>query len=186
MKALMYMLLVLSSNLVLADTNQLQNTTFSQYVDKAGNISLPTDYRATWTHIGSWLVADKKAPGHGFHDVYMQPEAAAYYRNTQQYADGTVMIKEVRKLEEAFKTTGKAQWAGDIKVWFVMVKDTQGRFKDNLHWADGWGWALFENKEKAETLKNVSVGYEITCKGCHLPAKQTDSVFIEGYPTLTE
>ncbi|MFT5163042.1 MAG: hypothetical protein ACI9FJ_001623 [Alteromonadaceae bacterium] len=26
---------------------------------------------------------------------------------------------------------------GSIKQWFVMIKDTKGRFKDNPVWGDG-------------------------------------------------
>lgn len=78
------------------------------------------------------------------------------------------------------KTTGPALWAGDTQVWFVMIKDTQGRF-DSPHWANGWGWALIKPDNPAA---NVSESFEQTCMGCHTPAQGTDWVFVEGYPTL--
>lgn len=160
----------------------LAANTFSSLIDKQGNISLPTKYRQDWSHIGSWIVEDENAPGYGFHDVYTQPEAVKKYLETKTFADGTVLVKEVRGIHSAPKTTGLAQWAGDMKVWFVMVKDTKGRF-DNQHWQKGWGWALFEAKNPQ---KNVSEGFMKSCLGCHTPAANTDWVFKEGYPTLNE
>ena len=163
--------------------SELSEQTYRQLVDKAGNIKLPESYRQNWTHLGSLLVADPKAPGHGFHDVYAQPQAVLAYRQTGKFPDGTVLVKEVRKVKSAVLPTGKAQWAGDINIWFVMIKDTQGRFKGNPHWAEGWGWALYEAKSSAI---NVSKSFREACKACHIPAKQTDWVFIGGYPTLAK
>lgn len=160
---------------------ELESSTFKTWVDKAGVIHLPENYRQTWSHLGSWIITDKKAPGHGMHDVYIQPEALAHYQSTGKFPDGSVLIKEVRRIKRGIKTTGEALWAGDIKIWFVMVKDNQNRFEDNPHWANGWGWALFE---KAAPSKNVSKGFAESCLGCHLPAQSTDWVFVEGYPSL--
>jgi len=63
-----------------------------------------------------------------------------------------------------------------------MVKDTKGRFKNNPIWGDGWGWALFKTDD---TSKNASNDYKADCLGCHMPAKQNDWIYVEGYPTLT-
>ena len=122
------------------DLGNLSEQTYSQLVDKAGNIKMPASYRQNWTHLGSLLVADPKAPGHGFHNVYAQPEAVKAYRQTGKFPDGTVLVKEVDKVKTGTMTTGEAQWAGDVNIWFVMVKDSKGRFKGNGHWAEGWGW----------------------------------------------
>ena len=69
----------------------------------------------------------------------------------------------------------------DIKIWFVMIKDSKGRFPGNDLWGDGWGWALFEAKEPA---RNVATDYKTDCKLCHVPAKKDDWVYIRGYPVL--
>lgn len=45
-------------------------TTFRDYVDNEGNITLPANARLNWVHLGSWVVNDADAPGAGFHDVY--------------------------------------------------------------------------------------------------------------------
>ncbi len=157
------------------------NETFETLVDEKGNIRLPENYRQNWGHMGSWTVLNESAPGHGFHDVYSQQDAIKAYRENGQFPDGSVLVKEVRQVESGEQTTGHAQWAGDVKIWFVMIKDEKGRFPDNKHWKEGWGWALYEAQNP---LKNVSQGFEQSCFACHAPAKQTDWVFVDGYPSL--
>jgi cytochrome c len=146
-----------------------------------GEIRLPADYRAKWAHLGSWVVMDSKAPGHGFHDVYTQPETVAEFRKTGKFPDGATLIKEIRTLAADDLTTGKAVWADKPAVWFVMVKDTQGRFKQSKLWGEGWGWALFKADAPA---KNVATDFRQDCIDCHTPAKGDDWVFVRGYPTL--
>ncbi len=160
--------------------NDLATTTYRDYVDAEGNISLPSNVRNSWVHLGSWVVNDADAPGAGFHDVYTQPEAAQIYRETGEFADGTVLVKEIRSIESGTKTTGPALWAGEPQIWFVMVKDNQNRF-DGPHWGKGWGWGLYKADNPAV---NVSESFEVTCMGCHIPAQDTGWVFVEGYPTL--
>lgn len=150
-------------------------------VESDGSINLPKNYRQDWVHLGTWLVDDAEAPGHGIHDVYTQPDAAQAYRAVGKFPDGAVIVKEVRKIESDTLTTGFAQWSGDVNVWFVMVKDDKRRFRDHPHWGEGWGWALFEAKNPA---LNVSKSYQETCIACHTPAKDNDWVYLQGYPTL--
>lgn len=169
---------------VLASFSQattLSEQTYSNWVDADGSLLLPDYQRTDWAHLGSWIIRDEAAPGYGFHDVYMQAEALRHFRQTGQFADGTVIIKEVRHIRSGIKTTGAAEWAGDITIWFVMIRDRRGRFRNDVHWASGWGWALFKTSDKRG---NISSGFEQSCKGCHLPAQATDWVFTEGYPSL--
>jgi hypothetical protein len=90
-------------------------------------------------------------------------------------------VKEVTRVGSAKLTTGQSHWATDVKLWFVMVKDSKGRFPGNDLWGDGWGWALFKANEPA---RNVATDHEIDCKPCHVPAKKDDWVYIRGYPVL--
>ena len=164
-----------------SQASDLATKTYTAYVNKTGEIRLPENYRQHWSHLGSWAVNDVKAPGYGFHDVYTQPEVVKAFLETGQFPDGAVLIKEVRKMSSRTLTTGPAIWAGDTAVWFVMIKDTKGRFKGNANWGEGWGWALYEAGNRKV---NTSKGYLESCLPCHVPAKQTGWVYIEGYPTL--
>ena len=155
---------------------------FSAYVDDTGQISRPEDVRTRFVHLGSWAVNDADSAARGFHDVYTEPETVEHYRKTGQFPDGATLVKEIRQLEQSDMTTGKGVMYGSAPaVWFVMVKDATGRFADNPLWGDGWGWALFKADDPA---KNVATSYEADCMSCHVPAADTDRVFIQGYPTL--
>ncbi len=160
---------------------QEKGKTFSPFVDDQGRISLPKDYQSQWVYLGAWAVPMEKAPAQGFHVVFTQKESVEGYKKTGQFPDGAVLVKEIRKINSGEMTTGHAYWAGDIVQWFVMIKDKKGRFKNNPNWGDGWGWALFKAEDPN---KNVSTSFQKDCIGCHVPAKNTDWIYVQGYPTL--
>ena len=149
-------------------------------VDGTGNIRRPQDYRDRYPTLGTFVVLDPTA-GDQMHNTYASPGTTEYYRKTGKYADGTVLVKEVFGTDHARMTTGDAHWASGTKVWFVMIKDEKGRYRGNPLWGDGWGWALFKSDAPD---KQVATDYKKDCLGCHVPAKATDWVYIQGYPVL--
>ena len=148
-------------------------------VDKAGNIQKPSDFRDRYQAIGTYMVLDPK--GNQMHVTYASPGAAESYRKTGKFPDGTVLVKEIFATDHAQMTTGDAHWASGTKVWFVMIKDEKGRYSDNPLWGDGWGWALFKSDAPD---KQVATDYKKDCLGCHIPARGTDWVYVQGYPVL--
>lgn len=154
---------------------------FSPYVDEAGNISRPRNYRDGWTHLGSYFVMNESPRGHGIHQVYTEKRYIDAYNATGQWPDGAVIVKEVLYTAGDQLTTGAASWATEPNVWFVMVKDQQGRFPGNPLWGSGWGWALFE---AASPDAQVAANYKQDCLNCHMPARKTDWVYIQGYPSI--
>jgi cytochrome c len=126
------------------------------------------------------VINDAEAPGYGFHDVYTQPEVVKTFLETGQFPNGTVLIKEVRKIISRTLTTGPVVWAGDTSVWFVMIKDTKGRFKDSANWGEGWGWACLKPKPEHQYIQRLSGKLpSLPCAG-----KTNRLGYIEGYPTL--
>jgi len=157
---------------------------FSPYVNDKGQINLPKNFRSEFVHLGSWAVTDEKSAAHGFHDVYTERKSLDHYRKTGKFPDGATLVKEIRKLETGPLTTGNpVHWAGSPAVWFVMIKDGKGRFPGNPLWEDGWGWAMYKSDDP---LKNVATSYRADCQACHIPAAQTDRVFVQGYPLLNK
>ena len=155
---------------------------FSPYVTKDGGILLPAEYREKFLHLGTWAVATKPdKPVHELHNVYSRPEDIQAYRKDGKFPDGAVLVKEITNVGSDKMTTGQSTWSKDDKIWFVMIKDSKGRFPKNDLWAEGWGWALFEAKDPK---RNVATSFETDCKICHIPAKKDDWVYIRGYPVL--
>jgi Cytochrome P460 len=149
-------------------------------VDKTGNIRKPDGYRDLYQMLGTFAVTDMNGDT-DMHYTYASPGAAEYYRKNKKFADGTVLVKEVFATDHAQLTTGDAHWASAIKVWFVMIKDGKGRYPGNPLWGNGWGWALFKSDAPD---KQVATNYKKDCLGCHVPAKATDWIYVQGYPVL--
>lgn len=155
---------------------------FSPYVKPDGSISLPKKFR-TWAFLGTWVVASEKGADSAsqLHNVYTQPETIEAYRKQGTFPDGAVIVKELLKTETGKMTTGQVSWAHEVTGWFVMIKDTKGRYADNKLWGDGWGWVLFSADNPT---KPVTKNYKIECIPCHLPAKNNDWIYVRGYPDL--
>jgi len=154
---------------------------FSPYVDSAGSIRFPQGFQTSMVHLGSWFVPEGEASG--FHDVYTEKASVEAFRNSGKFPDGATLVKVLRSARAADYTTGKqVRHATDsVKQWFVMIKDSKGRFAGSPNWGDGWGWALFKTDDVG---KNASGDYKKDCLGCHVPAKDKDWVYTEAYPVL--
>ena len=172
-------LIILASYKVQSQSNSGSNG--FDLVDKAGIIRKPADYRDRYQALGVFSVADLNGAV-DLHYTYAPPGTAEYYRKNGKFADGTVLVKEVFGTEHGQMTTGEVHWAKATKVWFVMVKDEKGRYPGNPLWGDGWGWALYKSDAPD---KQVATDSKKDCLGCHVPAKQTDWVYVQGYPVLS-
>jgi Cytochrome P460 len=171
--------------LILAGYQQVKSQSNSSYsgwdlVDKAGIIRKPADFRDLYQILGVYTPVDFNNNTE-MHYTYASPGTAEYYRKTGKFADGTVLVKEVFATDHAQLTTGDAHWATGTKVWFIMIKDEKGRFSGNPLWGDGWGWALYKSDAPD---KQVATDFKKDCLGCHVPAKATDWVYVQGYPVL--
>jgi hypothetical protein len=147
-------------------------------VDKDGNIRRPADVRDTYQALGTFSVVDLNGETE-LHYTYASPGTAEYYRKNGKFAEGTVLVKEVFATDHGQMTTGEAHWASGTKVWFVMIKDEKG--SGNPLWGYGWRWALFKSDAPD---KQVSTDFKKDCRGCHVPAKATEWVYVQGYPVL--
>ncbi len=176
------MLLMLSASTTLyAESEPVP--TLSPNVTEDGSIRFPQDFQTRMVHLGSWFVADGDASG--FHDVYTETESLEAYRKNGKFPDGATLVKLLRESKTGKYTTGNqvSHATTGVKQWFVMVKDSSGRFVKRPEWGDGWGWALFK---PGQTQKNAVTNYKTDCLGCHVPARDKDWLYTEAYPVLKE
>jgi hypothetical protein len=151
-------------------------------VDGNGNIHVPDAYRTTYGFLGSWAVAADEGPGaKQLHLVYASPGAVDAYRKNGRFPDGAVLVKEVYLTSTGEMTTGTVSHAHSLKGWFVMVRDSKGRYAGNKLWGDGWGWSWFDAANPART---TSTNYKSDCLSCHIPAHASDWIYVGGYPPL--
>jgi Cytochrome P460 len=151
-------------------------------VDAEGNLRVPLDYRTTYEALGSWAIAADEGRGSKeLHFVLASPGSIEAYRKDGRFPDGTVLVKEVFETATKDMTTGTVSHAEKLKGWFVMVKDSASRYPGNALWGDGWGWSWFD---AADPTKTTSTDYRLNCKSCHVPARATDWIYVDGYPAL--
>ena len=146
----------------------------------SGDLRVPTNFRETYRYLGTWAVANEDAAGSKeLHIVYASPGAVEGHRATGKFPDGATLVKEVFEATTGPKTTGTVSHATVLKGWFVMVKDSKSSYPGNKLWGDGWGWAWFD---QGAPTKTTSTDYKNECLTCHVPAKATDWIYVEGYP----
>jgi Cytochrome P460 len=151
-------------------------------VDAHGDLHVPDAYRTTYQALGSWAVAADHGKGSKeLHVVYASPGTIAAYRESGHFPDGAVLVKEVFDAATGKMATGTVSRAEKLKGWFVMMKDTKGRYAGNKLWGDGSGWSWFD---AANPAKTTSTDYKTDCQPCHVPARTSDWVYVVGYPPL--
>ena len=151
-------------------------------VDDAGNLHVPDAYRATYELLGGWAVAaDERQGSKELHVVYASPGTITAYRKDGLFPDGAVLVKEVFQATTGQMTTGTVSRAETLKGWFVMMRDSKGRHATNKLWGDGWGWSWFDS---ANPSKTTSTDYKTDCQSCHVPARVSDWIYVNGYPPL--
>jgi hypothetical protein len=145
-------------------------------VDKTGQIRMPGDFQNTFRSLGTiWNLDAKK--GDQIHSAYASPGAVEWYRRSGKFPDGAVLIMQsVDTEQDRSKRTMAAR-----SEWFVMIKDTKGRYFANPLWGDGWGWALFRSEAPE---KQVATDYRRECLTCHVSARRNDWVLAKDYPDL--
>jgi len=147
-----------------------------------GNLRVPADYRTSYQFLGSWAVADGagKSPSQ-LHVVYASPGTIAAYLKDKRFPDDSVLVKEVFQTETGKMMTGTVSRAQTLKGWFVMVKDSKDTHPGNALWGDGWAWSWFDADNPSKT---TSTNYKVDCLPCHVPARATDWIYVQGYPPL--
>ena len=158
------------------------NTAGESVVDASGNLRVPADYRSTYQFLGSWAVAADQGQGaKQIHVVYASPGSIAAYRRDGRFPDGSVLVKEVYDTATGSMTTGTVSHAQTLKGWFVMVADSKNDHSGSKLWGNGWGWSWFDADKP---LKTTSTDYKADCQACHIPAKATQWIYVQGYPVL--
>jgi hypothetical protein len=151
-------------------------------VDASGNLYVPPDYSAAYQFLGTWAIAsDHDQSSKELHVVYASPGAITSYRMNGRFPEGAVLVKEVFQTATREMTTGNVSHAESLKGWFVMVKDSSGLHAGNKLWGDGWGWSWFDAVDPSKT---TSTDFKTDCQGCHIPARGSDWIYVDGYPSL--
>lgn len=154
-----------------------------------GELELPKDFH-TWVFLGSPLTPNAlnggEAPFPEYHNVYVRPEAFAAYRETGDWPEGTIMLKELQRTRPAahpdgssVEASGRGFFPGALNGIDISVKDSK-RFQDT----NGWGFFNFGHRPPPYP-KTASAQPASACAGCHM-AQATNMVFSKFYAPILE
>ncbi len=172
----------------------LQQTATAQMSDwgpkwtSDGKLQLPEGYRE-WVYLGSPLTPNALNDGEAgfpeYHNVYIQPQAYKIYKESGQFPEGTIMLKELQlamKGDEAdgsrTEVSGRGYFPGAFNGIDIAVKDST-RFAES----NNWGYFNFGHHAPpyAETAAAAPVE---NCAQCHIDNATKDMVFTQFYGPL--
>lgn len=160
---------------------QAQESKLPENVSSNGKIELPNDFQVDYVFLGSWFLDLKEQKSKLMQHVYTRKQDLIAYQQSGQWPDGAVVVKEQIKVVDSDIGVAVESYAEKTNGFFVMVKDRENHFPDNPLWGDGWGWSFLDAKDLSQT---TTTDYKKDCLGCHEPVRDTDLIFIKGYPLL--
>lgn len=147
---------------------------------KGDQLVKPDGYRE-WVYLGTALTPhdlnNGKADFPEFHTVYMNPSAWRRWKRTGEFAQGTVIAKELTSVGDHEAVSGKGYFQGEFSVLAVAVKDSK-RFPQE---PGGWGYFVFDATpgQTTASMRPTSI-----CASCHQAKAAQDLVFSQYYPVL--
>jgi hypothetical protein len=153
------------------------------HFNAANELVKPDNYRE-WMYIGTGLTPHDKNDGEAsfpeFHNVYMSRPAWEAWRASGEFADGTVLVKELLSVGETEAISGKGYFQGEFSTVAVMVKDKQ-RFANK---PGNWGFFIYGGDSAAGAA--APAFDDAGCAQCHVDHAQKDLVFTQYYPILRQ
>jgi hypothetical protein len=145
-----------------------------------GALLLPDNHRE-WVFVGAPVTPNDMNEGHAafpeFHNVYLDPASFATYKQTGEFPDGAMIVKELVSVGGKSMPSGRGYFQGEFVSLEAMVKDTR-RFPE-----EPGGWAFFRFGE-APDYQPIAARMKTTdCNTCHSGATE-DYVFTSTYPVL--
>ena len=169
--------LLLAAGALVASANQLERIDAAKF-DEDGNLLVPENLDE-WVFIGSSLGMgysqaefDPDSPGM-FQVARIEPEAWEYFKNTGEFADGTMIALHFYGSQSEISINRTGYVMADLHLAEIHYKDSE-RFPDGFN---------FYNLNNGEP-----VGREIAlpngCVDCHKRDGAYDGVFVQFYPAM--
>ena len=165
-----------------ADSSLAGATSYASFNEK-GELVRPTGYRE-WVFIGAPLTPndmnDGKAAFPEFHNVYIDPVSWSHWKKTGDFADGTLIVKELTNVGSKQAVSGNGYFQGEYTGLEAMVKS-----KQHVPDAPGnWGFFRFTMENSRDLHKSAIAQANENCSACHQSNAAIDMVFTQYYPVL--
>lgn len=143
----------------------------------------PTGYRE-WIYIGAPLTPNDmnngKAAFPEFHNVYIDPVSWEHWKQTGEFREGAMIIKELVSVGGKSSSSGNGYFMGEYIGLEAVVKDSS-RFPESDH---HWGFFRFTTEDHSRLLRASRVMKSESCAVCHTSNARQDAIFTQHYPVL--
>jgi hypothetical protein len=148
-----------------------------------GELARPTGYRE-WIYVGTPVTPndmnDGKAAFPEFHNVYIDPVSWAHWKDTGEFRDGTILIKELVSVGSKSATSGNGYFEGDFLGLEATIKSTE-HFPNE---PGNWGYYSFSTPDHKTLTTSAKAFPKESCNACHQASAADDFVFTQYYPVL--
>lgn len=150
---------------------------------KNGELVRPTGYRS-WVFVGTPVTPHDLNGGRAsfpeMHNVYIDPGSYNHYKETGDFREGTIIVKELVSVGATSASSGKGYFEGEFLGLEASVKSKQ-HFPNE---PDYWAIFSFTNPESG-ILKATAPALPVAnCVACHQANAAHDNVFTQYYPVL--
>lgn len=150
-----------------------------------GELQRPTGFRE-WVYIGTPVTPndmnDGKAAFPEFHNVYIDPDSWAHWKEKGEFRDETIIIKELVSVGSKAAVSGNGYFQGN----YIGLEAT---IKSKEHFPDepgNWAYFSFSSPDHKTLATNAKAFPAEACNACHEKAAADDFVFTQYYPVLRE
>ena len=149
--------------------------------NERGALLRPEGYRE-WVYVGAPLTPSSLNPPRAafpeFHNVYLHPDDFQRYKETGEFPDGTVLVRELVTVGSTEAASGRGYFMGEFTGLAAAVKDSRRFSAEPGHWAYfSFGHELLP-ADSAERFPTSA------CNACHAANAAQDWVFTQYYPVL--
>ena len=148
-----------------------------------GKLERPTGYRE-WVYVGTPLTPNDmnngKAAFPEFHNVYMDPESWAHWKEHGSFREGTILIKELISVGSKKAVSGNGYFQGRFLGLEATIKSKRWFPNEPGNWA----YFSFSTPDHRSLLRAAPALPTASCNACHQAAAADDWVFTQHYPVL--
>lgn len=153
------------------------------YSIKDGELKRPTGYRE-WVYVGTPVTPNDmnngKASFPEHHNVYIDPESWKHWKETGNFREGTILIKELVSVGSKSAVSGNGYFQGDFIGLEATIKSKKHFPNEPGNWAY-YSFSTQDHKTLTASAKPFSTG---SCNVCHAVSAADDYVFTQYYPVL--
>jgi hypothetical protein len=155
------------------------------YTIKDGTLDRPVGYRE-WVYVGTPVTPNDmnggKAPSPEFHNVYIDPQSWAHWKQHGTFRDGTILVKELVNVGTKAAVSGQGYFHGD----FIGIEATIKSKSAFPNEPGNWAYFSFSTPDH-KLLKTTAKAFpSASCNACHAASAKDDFVFTQHYPVLRD